>query len=352
MRLTVALAMLAVALGVAPVPGSSRGQPHTSAHAGDTGQRIVTGMAGRRPSARLLRRVREGEVGGVILFGWNVTSGAQARSAIAALQRAARRGGQPPLLVMTDQEGGAVKRFGWLPPAYSARRMGRNPELAGREGGRTGRALRGLGVNVDLAPVGDVPHSASHFLGSRAFGRRADGVAAAAGAFARGLGSAGVAGTAKHFPGLGYARANTDFSRVRIRAPRAAIRADYEPFEAMVQAGIPLVMLSNAAYDALDPRGRPACMSRPIVEGELRGVAGFTGVTISDALGSPAVARTPNAYIEVANSGVDLLLLGTERASEAAYRALLASARRGALDARRHAAAVGRIRALKGALGR
>jgi beta-N-acetylhexosaminidase len=161
-----------------------------------------------------------------------------------------------------------------------------------------------------------------------------------------------VAGTAKHFPGLGYASAHTDFNRVRIRTRREALRADYEPFKAMVRAGTPLVMLSNAAYDALDPRGRPACMSRPIIEGELRGVAGFTGVTISDALGSPAVPRGPNAYVDVANAGVDLLLLGTEQASEAAYRGLVASARRGGLDAGRNVAAVSRIRALKEALGR
>jgi beta-N-acetylhexosaminidase len=345
--------LLATLLGVlvaGPVPKGGPRDPEISAVADDSGQRIVSGMAGRRPSARLLRRVRHGEVGGVILFGWNVTSEAQASSAIAALQRAARSGGQPPLLVMTDQEGGTVKRFPSLPPAFSARRMGRSPSLARREGRRTGRALRTLGVNVDLAPVGDVPHVRGHFLGSRAFGRRRGPVTAAAGAFADGLGRAGVAGTAKHFPGLGYAGANTDYAQVRIRRSRAALRADYEPFKAIARAGTPLVMISNAAYESLDSSGRPACMSRAIVEGELRGVAGFNGVTISDALGSPAVTRVSDRYVKIANAGVDLLLFGTERASAAAYRRLVRAARTGALDTARNAAAAKRIEALKAAL--
>jgi beta-N-acetylhexosaminidase len=352
MRLILLAATLLGALVGGPISERGSGAPDLSAFADDAGQRIVTGMAGRRPSARLLRRVRHGEVGGVILFGWNVVSEAQARSAITALQGAALRGGQPPLLVMTDQEGGTVKRFPSLPPAFSARRMGRTPQLARREGRRTGRALRGVGVNVDLAPVGDVPHVPGHFLGSRAFGRRAGPVTAAAGAFARGLGSARVAGTAKHFPGLGYAGANTDFAQVRIRRSRAALRADYEPFKAIAEAGTPLVMISNAAYDALDPSGRPACMSRAIVEGELRGVVGFKGVTISDALGSPAVTRVADRYVKVANAGVDLLLFGTEGASAAAYRRLVRAARTGTLDAGRNAAAAKRIETLRIALHR
>jgi beta-N-acetylhexosaminidase len=352
MRVTILTAAVFVVLALTPVSTGGGADPEKRASPRDVGQRIVTGMTGSRPSSSLLQRIRRGEVGGVILFGSNVRSVAQVRSAISVLQRAARRGRRPPLLTMTDQEGGSVKRFPSLPPAHSALGMGRDPALAEREGRRTGRALLAAGVNVDLAPVGDVPHFASHFLGSRAFGRDRTQVAAAAAAFARGLRGAGVAGTAKHFPGLGYARGNTDHERVRIGSPRPALRADYGPFEAMIDGGTPLVMVSNAAYEALDPRGLPACMSRPIVEGELRGFAGFTGVTISDALGTPAVTRVPSRYVRIANAGVDLLLFGTERASARAYRNLVSAAREGALDARRNAAAAARIRLLRAGLER
>jgi beta-N-acetylhexosaminidase len=339
-----------IVLGLLAVPLAGTSDPEKRPSVEDLGQRIVTGMTGRRPSRALLRRVRRGEVGGVILFGWNVASPSQARRTIAALQRAARRGSRSQLLVMTDQEGGAVRRFGSLPPAPSAARMGADPARARREGERTGRALRRLGVSADLAPVADVPHVAGHFLGSRAFGRSAARVTAGAAGFSAGLGAAGVAATAKHFPGLGYARANTDLNRVRIRAARAELRRDYAPFERLITDGVPLVMVSNAAYDALDPSGRPACMSRAIVERELRGAAGFGGVTISDALGSPAITRVRGRHLKVANAGVDMLLFASERASATAYRRLTVAARRRALDADRNAAAARRIRALKAAL--
>ena len=345
MRLILVTSALVAALLAVPLAGTA--DPEKRASAGDIGQRIVTGMAGRRPSAALLRRIARGEVGGVILFGWNVGSREQARTAIGTLQRAARRGSRPPLLIMTDQEGGSVRRFRSLPPALSARRMGADPALARREGGRTGRALRALGVNVDLAPVADVPRLAPHFLGSRAFGRRVERVTAGATAFATGLAGAGIAATAKHFPGLGHAGSNTDLSRVRITSSRSALRADYGPFEALIQGGAPLVMVSNAAYDALDPSGLPACMSRPIVEGELRDVAGFGGVTISDALGSPAVTRVRGRYGAVANAGVDMLLFGTERASATAYHRLVSAGLHRILDPDRNSAAAERIQALK-----
>jgi beta-N-acetylhexosaminidase len=343
------LAALVAALVAVPLAGTA--DPEKRASASDIGQRIVTGMKGTHPSPALSRRVRRGEVGGVILFGWNVVSPARARRAIAALQSAASGGARPPLLIMTDQEGGSVRRFGSLPSTLSARRMGADPARAGREGSRTGRALSTVGVNVDLAPVADIPHFAGHFLGSRAFGRSAERVTTAAAAFAGGLRRAGVAATAKHFPGLGYARSNTDYGRVRITNREPALRADYRPFETLVRGATPLVMISNAAYRALDPSDRPACMSRRIVEGELRGVAGFEGVTISDALGSPAVTRVRNRYREIANAGVDMLLFGSERASRTAYRRLARAAHRHTLDPDRNGAAAERIRALKAALG-
>jgi beta-N-acetylhexosaminidase len=228
--------------------------------------------------------------------------------------------------------------------------MGADPARAGRDGERTGRALGAVGVNVDLAPVADVPHFADHFLGSRAFGSRAERVTAGATAFAAGLRDAGVAATAKHFPGLGHARSNTDYARVRVTSPRSELQADYAPFVALIRGGTPMVMISNAAYDALDPSGRPACMSRKIVEGELRGVAGFGGVTISDALASPAIIRIPNRYRKIANAGVDMLLFGTERSSATAYRRLVGAAHRHRLDADRNSGAAHRIEQLKSSL--
>lgn len=303
-------------------------------------------MTGTRPSRSLLARVRRGEVGGVILFGANIRSSSQTRRLITSLQRAAARGENPPLLVATDQEGGSVKRFPSLPPESSAAAMG-SPATAEREGRRTGRALGALGVTVNLAPVGDVPHMPGHFLGSRAFSRSVRRAASASGAFAEGLQATGVAATAKHFPGLGYAQANTDGARVTIRARRRDLRFDYGPFRKLSRAGTKLVMLSNAAYTALDRSRLPASMSRRIVGTELRRVVGFSGVTISDSLASPAIQSFPDPYVKVANAGTDVLLFASEAESARGFARLRSATRSDALARAITTSSAARVRALK-----
>ena len=109
----------------------------------------------------------------------------------------------------------------------------------------------------------------------------------------RGWRSGGVAATAKHFPGIGGAPANTDDAIVTIRRSRAALDAvDLPPFAAAIEAGIPLVMIGHARYPALD-RSRIASQSRPIIEGVLRDELGFRGVVVTDSM--EARRRSPRA---------------------------------------------------------
>ena len=290
------------------------------------GQKIITRMAGLQPSRRLLGRVYRGEVGGVILFAHNARAPAQVVEAVAALQEAAVRGGNPRLLIAVDQEGGTVRRLPWAPPLASAADLGADPAGALGEGERTGRELRLAGVNFDLAPVLDVPASGASFLGTRAFGRTAEAVSRAGCAFAAGLRRGGVFTSGKHFPGLGYATANTDHARVVIRAAATWLRAAYRPYRECRNV-LDTVMVSNAAYPGLGVRV-PAVFSRAVIEGELRGRVGFRGVVVSDSLQAGAVRHVPGAAVKAARAGVDLLVYPTsERASEAAYRALLSAGR-------------------------
>src|SRR3954470_22368274 len=145
------------------------------------GQKIMTGMSGTYPSRSLLDRVRGGEVGGVILMGENVSS--NLRAAVAALQHAAVSGGNLPLLISTDQEGGSVRRLSGAPPQPNPAEM--TASTVGREGAATGAALAAVGINTDLAPVADVGQEG--FIGRRSFGSNPAHVAAAACAFAAGL---------------------------------------------------------------------------------------------------------------------------------------------------------------------
>lgn len=298
------------------------------------GARLVVALDGPVASPSLLGRIRRGHVGGVILMGHNVRSAPQVRELTATLRTAARAGGRR-LLIAVDQEGGGVRRFRWAPPVASAEELGRLGEAAlRRRGAETGRALDRLGVDVNLAPVADVPARPDSFVADqrRGFSTKPARVAKSVTAFAAGLLDAGIAPTPKHFPGLGLAEATTDRVAVTIDADRAALAPGLVPYRRAVAAGVvPLVMLSNASYSAYG--GRPA----PWSPGVLRALRelGFRGVTITDAL--EPLARTRGTSLEeaalrAAQAGVDLLLLvGSERSSAAVFDALLDAAAAGKL---------------------
>jgi beta-N-acetylhexosaminidase len=318
------------------------------------GQKLVVSMDGTRPSESLLRRVRQGRIGGVILFSHNFGSAAGLRAITRKLQRAAADGGQPRLLIAVDQEGGLVKRISWIPPRRSPPQMGEldSSETARRQGRRTGAALRDLGINTNLAPVADVPASGASFIyqQGRTWSFCAAKTARLASAFAVGLGDRRTLATMKHFPGLGYATRNTDSYVVRIAATRSRLAPGLEPYRQAVTNEIPLVMLSNAVYDAYDRR-HAAGWSRAIGWDLLRGELGFQGVTVTDSLDGAAAARrvpTDRLAISAARSGTDLILLtGTEAASRSVYRSLLDAASHGRIPQGRLEISYQRIVALK-----
>ena len=298
------------------------------------GARLVVGVDGTTASPSLLARIRRGQVGGVILMGSNVRSAPQVRALTTSLRAAATIAGNP-LLVMTDQEGGTVRRFRWAPPSASAEELGSLGEAAIRRRGHdTATALERLGVDVDLAPVADVPSVPGSFIAAQHRGlspvptRTAKDVTA----FSAGLLDGGVAPALKHFPGLGLATASTDDAAVRIAAPEEGLAPGLAPYRRAIAAGVaPVVMVSNAAYAAYG--GQVAAWS-PRVLSTLTGL-GFTGVTITDAL--EPLARTHGvtlgqAAVRAARAGVDLLLcVGSESSTDAVYNQLLAAARGGRL---------------------
>jgi beta-N-acetylhexosaminidase len=296
------------------------------------GQMIIARFQGPRPSTSFLARIRAGEIGGVILFADNVARGLGAAETLTAeLQRAAREGGQPPLLIMTDQEGGAVKRLPG-PPTLAPATMN-SSAIAFAQGAATGRLLRSVGINVDLAPVADVERVAGSFLGSRSFGSTPVAVADRACAFARGLASEHVAYTLKHFPGLGRAGGNTDLGPVTIDAFASALRADYRAYQACGTNPLALVMVSNASYPALSGP-LPAVMSPAIYQRELPlATNGAPDVTISDDLQAGAIVNQSAPARRAISAGLDMAMYAeTEQASASAYATLLQDARSGALS--------------------
>ena len=313
------------------------------------GQLVIGTWDGTSPSPGLLAAVRSGDLGGVIVMADNLTSGVSAaRSAIRALQNAAQQGHNPALLVMTDQEGGEVRRFPGA-PRYAASQMG-NPTVAATQGRATGRLLKSVGVNVDLAPVADVTRTDGFMTQeSRTFGNRPDAVAKAACAFANGLQSQGVAYTLKHFPGLGDAVKTTDTQPVTVSESAADIRADDAAYRLCGAGRLALVMVSNASYTNLTGT-TPAVMS-PRTYTALA-ADGVTALPISDSLQAGALERVDAPARKAISAGLDLALY-TGRASAAvrSYSILLADARAGQLGRARVYAAASRVLLLKRRLG-
>jgi beta-N-acetylhexosaminidase len=321
------------------------------------GQKLVVRMDGVTPSADLLGRIRRGEVGGIILVGSNITTPAALVALTRTLRGAAAAGGQPHLLIGVDQEGGPVKRIPWAPPTLSAPQMGHigSASVAWAQGANTGMVLRGLGINVDFAPVADVPASISSFMyrEGRTFSFSATRTARLADAFASGLESTRVLPTMKHFPGLGFATRNTDAHVVTITASRAALDPGLLPYRTAIAHHVPLIMLSNATYIAYDGI-YAAGWSRLIGVTLLRQDLGFRGVTITDSLDGTALARglsTRSLAIRAARAGTDMILsTGSEASTRSVYAALLVNAETGAIARSTLLASYGRILALKSRL--
>lgn len=299
------------------------------------GERIVVGFPGTAISPRLRTAIREGRVAGVVLFAENFPSRAAGKRLIAQLQAIPRPPKlRDPLLVMTDQEGGQVKRVNGA-PAASAEEMGaRGAAYSARQGRRTASNLREVGVNVDLAPVLDVGRPGGVIAETeRSFGSTAARVEATAIPFAKALQAGGVVAAGKHFPGFGAARENTDFSSERIDLSKAALRAvDEQPYAAFAAAGGKMVMLSTAIYPAFSDD--PAAFTRAIATGELRNRLGFDGVSVTDALETPAVEAfggTAKAAVAGARAGADLLLYARLGPAERAWKALVEKLRSRAL---------------------
>ncbi len=314
------------------------------------GQTIVAKLGANGPDAALLQRVRKGRVGGVIAF----ESDAQKLKAdVQRLQAAANDGGNPALLVMVDQEGGDVKRLKAGPPEISPAELGKSGDegQSKDQGQKTGSYLKGLGVNVDLAPVLDVsqPETANS-IKSRTFGSDPAVVSKVGVAFAQGLQDGGAVATAKHFPGLGRATVNTDDRATSIAATSAQLQSDLSPFRAAVDGGVGMVMISTASYPTLGAQ-KPAAFSPTIVKSLLRGQLGFDGVTITDDLESPAVTSTLPpivAAVSALEAGEDLLLYATsENASQKVFGQLVREVKSGQLDRTVVQAAYDRITSLK-----
>jgi len=272
----------------------------------------------------------EPAVGGVILFSRNYESPGQVADLVADI-RAIR---QPPLIVAVDHEGGRVQRFregfSAIPPM---REIGHawdgKPEegesLARTAGWLIGSELRALGIDLAFAPCVDLDWGMSEIIGNRAFHRQPDAVGTLAGAFCRGLRSAGMAPVAKHFPGHGAVVPDSHLELPVDRRDYGQILDDMRPYERLIGnrllAG---VMTSHIVYQDID--ASPSSFSDYWLGQELRGRLGFDGAILSDDLSMKATREfgsMPTRARRALEAGSDMVLICNDRTeAQSAVRAL------------------------------
>ncbi|AJE85396.1 MULTISPECIES: glycoside hydrolase family 3 protein [Streptomyces] len=299
-------------------------------------------------------------VGGIIYFTWahNTRDPHQIAALSNGIQKAGlSRPGGLPLLISTDQEHGIVCRIGkpatLLPGAMALGASG------SRSGARAaariaGAELRALGVRQNYAPDADVNvNPANPVIGVRSFGSEPKAVAGLVAAQVKGYQGAGVASTAKHFPGHGDTETDSHYGFPVIEHSVAEWNAlDAPPFKAAIAAGIDSVMTAHIMVPALDPSEDPATLSRPILTGILREQLGYDGVVVTDSLGMEGVRtkygddRVPVLALK---AGVDQLLNPPDL--KVAWNAVLKAVREGELTEARLDESILRILRLKAKLG-
>jgi beta-N-acetylhexosaminidase len=318
------------------------------------GQVLMVGVTASVPSstATLVRRY---QVGGVFLRGRSSAGVAALAGRTAAVQRAAATSGaRVRVHVAADQEGGLVQTlsgpgFGPVPSAVEQGTWA--PDVLRGRARAWASALRRAGVTMNLAPVADtvapVDLAANPPIGAvrRNYGETPVQVAPDVVQVVRGFGDAGLVATLKHFPGLGRVQANTDVSTQAVDAAASASDPNLDPFRAGTAAGAEAIMISSARYPRLDP-DRIAAFSPEIVTGLLRGDLGFTGLVVSDDLGSAVAVRSVpvgSRAVRFVAAGGDLVL--TNRSADAGpmRSALVAQAGRSAAFQARLASAATRV---------
>ena len=282
---------------------------------------LMVDVAGKELTAEDRRVLAHPLVGAVILFTRNYDNPEQLESLVREI-RAVRK---PPLLVTVDHEGGRVQRFrsGFteLPPQRAIGRVHDADPEAGRRlawqcGWLLAAELRAVGVDLSFTPCVDLDYGVSEVIGDRAYHRNPDVVATLAVACIQGMRSAGMAATAKHFPGHGAVVADSHKSLPVDRRPLTELGEDLLPYRRLVANGLAAVMVAHVLFPEVDEA--PAGFSKRWIRQELRWGLGFTGAVFSDDLsmgGAAFAGSVPERARRALAAGCDILSVCNDRAA-------------------------------------
>lgn len=299
------------------------------------GQLLIVGFKGTDLSEGLDDVLKETKPGGILLFGRNVKSAEQVAKLTYHAQALSKKVSNSPLLIAIDQEGGNVIRIRNTPTLPSALAIAKTRDLAvaRRAGSATGRLLKSLGINVNLAPVVDVSDpDTDHFLGTRSFGDKPKRVAAMTTALATGLQETGVLPVAKHFPGHGDASGDSHLVAAMNPSDRDQLfERDLVPYKSLAKYlkrpwG---TMLAHVSFPAIDDSGAPATFSKPIVTGIFRKDISASALVMTDDIemaGASAEKNVGLRAVRAIEAGADMVMIAWSRRIQREVMTALADA--------------------------
>ncbi|MFS0873431.1 beta-N-acetylhexosaminidase [Paenibacillus xylanilyticus] len=324
------------------------------------GQMLLCGFHGTEADGDIKHLLQTYPIGGVIYFARNIESPEQVERLSAGLQGIADKSGHLPLWISIDQEGGMVARITngiALMPGQMAIAAAGSTKDAYEAAYISGLELKSMGINMNFAPVLDINNNvANPVIGVRSFGESPQMVADYGVKTIAGIQMAGIAATAKHFPGHGDTDTDSHLDLPVIAHDRERVeRVELVPFQAAIAEGVDAMMSAHIYFPALEPQRLPVTLSNTVLSGLLRQELGYEGIIVTDCMEMNAIAvhyGTVEAAVMAVEAGADLVLIShTAQLQVEAFEALEAAVKSGRISESRIDESVVRLLMYKGKRG-
>lgn len=281
------------------------------------GQLIFAGFPAEKPSDDFVNLVNDYKIANVILFSQNIKSAPQVKELCNELQDMIKASTGRPAFISADQEGGMVIRLTQdctNVPGAMAIASTRDPQNAFIAGEITGKELRTLGINMDLAPTVDVnSNSANPVIGVRSYGDNPSDVSTFGIEMMKGLNLGGVMSVLKHFPGHGDTAVDSHLALPMVdKSIEELEKTELVPFKNAIDSGAEAIMTTHILFPQIEKEKIPATMSKTIITGLLREKLGFKGLVMTDCLEMNAIKEyygTAKGALEAIKAGVDMVFI-------------------------------------------
>jgi len=317
------------------------------------GQMIIAGVQGTSASPEDERMIKEQHVGGIIFYKNNLADPASVVRFANQLKQW-NESHSVPLLLSVDQEGGRVSRLPGLDLLPTAQEIGQwnSQEAAGEIGAILGEELKGMGLNMNFAPVLDINNNPKNpVIGDRSFGSTAEIVSSMGIEVMKQMKQTGVIPVVKHFPGHGDTETDSHLDLPIIhKSEKDLTQLEWKPFVNAIEEGADAVMVAHILFPQIDEH-YPSSLSPAVVTGQLREKLGFEGVILTDDLTMGAITNRygiGEASVLSVQAGSDIVLIAHEYSNvDKVIAALKQSVANGTLSEERIDESVRRILQLK-----